>query len=224
MADTGRTVFADGLWADDFWAAGLWATDAAVTVPDVDDPGTSQAAAVAAIEGVGLVASVVTAHSSTVPAGEVISQDPAAGSSVAPSSTVTITVSLGDAPVTQTDATGGWWPDYEGVRRQRERKRREIEEAEAETQQLQDAADREIAALLHAQEAKDAERADLARLQRLADTYAGQKLDLPKKVRVAILNAQDARTPNALDQMRRVVEQQEMDDIIALQQVLLLLD
>lgn len=95
MADTGRTVFADGLWADDLWAAGLWATDAPVIVPDVDDPGTSQAAAIAAIEAEGLVAAVNTAYSSTVPVGEVISQSPAAGSSVAPGSTVTITVSLG---------------------------------------------------------------------------------------------------------------------------------
>lgn len=37
MADTGRTVFADGLWADDFWAVGLWASDAA---PPASDPAT----------------------------------------------------------------------------------------------------------------------------------------------------------------------------------------
>jgi len=97
MADTGRTVFADGLWADGFWAAGLWATDEAVIVPDVDDAGTTQAEATAAIEGVGLVVAVVTAYSNTIPAGEVISQDPVAGSSAPPGTMVTITVSLGVA-------------------------------------------------------------------------------------------------------------------------------
>lgn len=123
MADTGRTVFADGLFADDFWAAGLWAADEPVAVPDVDDPGTAQADAVLAIEGAGLVANVVTAYSSVIPVGEVISQDPAAGTLVSPGSTVTITVSLGDAP----QPSGGSFPVgggggriwYQGKRRKR---------------------------------------------------------------------------------------------------------
>jgi hypothetical protein len=123
-------------------------------------------------------------------------------------------------------STGGWWPDYEQIRRQRERRRREIEEAEAETQRLQDETDREIARLLREQEARDAERADLERLQRLADKYAGAALqELPKAARVAILNAQDARTRNSLEQMRRVIER-ELDDemMLAVQQVLLMMD
>jgi hypothetical protein len=107
MADTGRTVWADGFWADGFWAAGLWAADEPVAVPDVDDPGTAQAAAVAAIEGATLVAAVLTAYSSTIPVGEVISQNPAAGTLVAPGSTVTITVSLGVEPVVERSAAAG---------------------------------------------------------------------------------------------------------------------
>lgn len=79
---------------------------ATVAVPDVDDPGTSQAAAEALITGDGLVAAVVTAYSSTIPAGDVISQDPAAGTLVAPGSTVAITVSLGPQPVAANQPAG----------------------------------------------------------------------------------------------------------------------
>lgn len=71
---------------------------APVTVPDV--VGQSQASGTAEIEAEGLVVAVQTAHSSTVPAGDIISQSPAAGSEVSAGSTVTITVSLGEAPKT----------------------------------------------------------------------------------------------------------------------------
>lgn len=120
--------------------------------------------------------------------------------------------------------SGGFWPDYDQVRRQRQKRRREIEEAEEATRQLPDETDRQIATLLRVQEAKDAERADLERLQRLADRYAGQTLDLPKQARLAILNAQDARTVNALQQLQRVIEQLEEEELMAIQHALLLLD
>jgi hypothetical protein len=45
------------------------------------------------------------------------------GGSVAPGRCA-IVVSLGDAPVTDT-TTGGWWPDYDNARRQRDKRRRE---------------------------------------------------------------------------------------------------
>jgi hypothetical protein len=226
MADTGRTVFADGLFADGFWATGFWAADEPVAVPDVDDPGTSQAAAVALIEGEGLVAAVVTAYSSTIPAGEVISQDPALGTLVAPGSTVTITVSLGEAPVADQTASGGWWPDYEHVQRERRKRRAEREAAEAEAradaQRIADETSREIFRLLREQEAREADRADLARLQALADKWAGKVSDLPKPVSVAVLNAQDARTVNALQQMERMVEQMLDEELLAVTQAVLL--
>lgn len=121
-------------------------------------------------------------------------------------------------------ASGGWWIDYDYLRRQRAKRKRELEELEREQEAIQDARDREIAALLRAQEIKDAERADLERLQRLADRYAGQKLDdLPKVARVAILNAQDQRTRNSLEQMQRVIEQSLEDEMIAVQQIVLLM-
>jgi beta-lactam-binding protein with PASTA domain len=70
-----------------------------VNVPNV--VGLTQAAAQAAITGAGLTAgAVTTANSASVPAGQVISQTPAAGASVAPGSAVALVVSLGPAPIT----------------------------------------------------------------------------------------------------------------------------
>ena len=220
MADTGRTVFADGLWADGFWAAGLWAADEALTVPDVDDPGTSQAAAVAAIEAVvGLIAAVVTAYSSTVPAGEVINQSPAAGTSVPPGTTVTITVSLGEAPQ-QTSSSGGWWAWWDEPERRRKARKRQ-EEREAELEEIQQQTDREIAALLRKQEAEDERRAELARLQTLVDRYQAerQSLELPERLAKAMQKAFESRTPLALEGLYQSVQmlmEEEEAAVIAL--------
>ena len=71
---------------------------ALVTVPSV--AGLTQSAAQTAITGASLtVGAVTTANSATVASGLVISQSPTAGSSVAPSSTVSFVVSIGPAPV-----------------------------------------------------------------------------------------------------------------------------
>jgi len=76
---------------------------APVVVPNV--VGESQAAAEAAISGAGLtVGTVTTAASDTVPAGNVISQDPAAGTSVAAGSAVDLVVSSGSG--SQEDCNG----------------------------------------------------------------------------------------------------------------------
>jgi len=68
-----------------------------VTVPNV--VGETQAQATTDITGVGLVVSVSTDYSDTVPIGSVISQIPVGGSSVLSGSMVSIIVSLGAAPV-----------------------------------------------------------------------------------------------------------------------------
>jgi hypothetical protein len=91
------TVWAAGFWAADFWAADFWSSGAAAAVPDV--VGQTQADGTLALENDGFVVAAVTAASSTVAAGLIISQDPVAGSSAAPGSTVTITVSTGDTGV-----------------------------------------------------------------------------------------------------------------------------
>jgi len=76
-----------------------------VAVPDV--VGLSQASAEAAIVGAGLaVGSITTANSDTVPAGDVISQDPTAGTTVAPNAPVNLVVSLGAATIAVPDVVG----------------------------------------------------------------------------------------------------------------------
>lgn len=68
-----------------------------VAVPDVDDPGTSQATAQSAITAADLTPSIQTQYSQTIPIGEVIEQDPEAGTILAPEDIVSIVISLGPA-------------------------------------------------------------------------------------------------------------------------------
>ena len=76
-----------------------------VSVPDV--VGLTQAAAATAITNAELVVGTVTQQSSaTVPAGEVISQNPTAGTSVAGGSAVNLVVSTGPAPVSVPNVVG----------------------------------------------------------------------------------------------------------------------
>ena len=84
----------------DFSAVGsIDVSVAQVTVPDVVDK--TQANAEATLVGASLtVGTVTTANSDTVTAGNVISQDPVAGTSVETSSAVNLVVSLGVAQVT----------------------------------------------------------------------------------------------------------------------------
>jgi hypothetical protein len=78
---------------------------APVPVPDVT--GLAQAEAETAIVSAGLVVgTVTTANSDTVPAGNVISQDPVGGTLLPTGSAVDITVSLGPVPVPVPDVTG----------------------------------------------------------------------------------------------------------------------
>ena len=70
-----------------------------ISVPNV--VGLLQANAQSAITSAGLTVGTITqAYSATVPSGNVISQSPAAGISVAPGTTVNLTVSLGTGPIT----------------------------------------------------------------------------------------------------------------------------
>jgi beta-lactam-binding protein with PASTA domain len=103
-------AWATGAWATGAWQGTAWAAGASVTVPDV--VGLSQAAAVSAIEAEGLTASVTTGYSDTVPVGDVISQNPAAGASAASGSAVVIVVSLGEAPevLPRILQKHGFWP------------------------------------------------------------------------------------------------------------------
>jgi beta-lactam-binding protein with PASTA domain len=81
-----------------------------VSQPDVAVPnvvGLTQSSAQEAITTAGLTMGVITqAYSATVPAGSVISQNPAAGSSVPPGSAVDLVVSRGNQPVTVPNVVG----------------------------------------------------------------------------------------------------------------------
>ena len=76
----------------------------AVPVPDVVN--ATQQDAVDALTALGLNAKIVDGDSDTVPQGSVISQDPTAGVSVKPGSTVTLTVSTGKKQTTVPDLSG----------------------------------------------------------------------------------------------------------------------
>lgn len=129
---------------------------------------------------------------------------------------------LVETPVT---ATGGFWPEYDRFAAERRRRKREEDERKAEAERIQDTLDRQIAQLLREQEAKDAERAELTRLQRLADTYSGKSLGLPRKVSDALINAYEARSRNALEQLaREIAKAQEEEEMAVTMAMLLLLD
>lgn len=96
-------------WAevwDPVWGPVWQGSAALVEVPDVI--GETQAAGTATLEGVAFVVAVETAYSSTVAAGLIIEQSPAAGIEAAEGSTVTITVSLG--PQQGRTPAGGYDP------------------------------------------------------------------------------------------------------------------
>ncbi len=85
-----------------------------VSVPDIGN--TTREAAEAAIAAAGLTLGGVTeAYSDTVPAGWVISQNPAAGAGVAPGSAVALVVSKGPQPVTVPDLSGMTREDAEAA-------------------------------------------------------------------------------------------------------------
>ena len=80
------------------------ATPTQVAVPQIA-AGTLESAAQAQLLAVGLQPMTVTQRSATVPAGDVISVDPAPGTLVAPGATVTLNVSSGPPPTPTPSAT-----------------------------------------------------------------------------------------------------------------------
>lgn len=202
------------IWAP-VWAP-VWTQTPPVQVPDVI--GETQAAGTATLEADGFVVAVATAYSSVVAAGLIISQDPAAGSTPGTGATVTITVSLGEAPVPPAvdSGSGGFFFGFDHHLARRERKKREREERERETRAIEDPVMREIAELLRQQEQQDAERDELQRLQALADRFATKPLGLPARTRAALYDATEARTRNSLQKMQREIERMYREEEAAL--------
>lgn len=203
------------VWAP-VWKA-VWTDTPPVEVPDV--VGETEADGTSTLEGAGFVVAVESAHSDSVALGSIISQQPAGGAFTAPGSTVTITVSLGPAPVVEDEErpAGGWLFHnlYESElqrRRARERERKRLEE---ETEQIEDAVDREIAQLLRVQEAKDDKREDFKRLAELAKANADLEAARQYSERVATAMARVLAKGNysaieALDrEMKRAHEEEQ---------------
>lgn len=192
-----------------------------VIVPDV--VGETQAAGTATLEGEGFVVAVQTAHSSVVPAGEIISQVPIAGTEAANGSTVTITVSLGEAPAppVQEGGGGGFLYAYELEQSRRRRKRREQEELEEEARALQDKVDREIALLLRAKEAEDEREAELARLQKLVREHSREQLALSDRAKIAYTRALTQANFSALEALDREMQRQMEEEEVAVLTLLL---
>jgi len=121
--------------------------------------------------------------------------------------------------------SGGWWRDWDWYREQRRRKRREQEAREQAAEAIQVETDREIAKLLHEQEAKRAEKEDLARLKKLVDEYRTEAQKLPPPVAAAWDRAFEQRTVEALSAFRRsVIRMQEEEEEMAIIAVLSMLD
>jgi hypothetical protein len=205
-------AWANGAWASGAWAGTAWA-ESGVTVPDV--VGQSQADGTSELEGDGFVVAVQTAYSSTVAAGDIISQSPSAGSEVPAGSTVTITVSLGERPVTET-FTGGFMLAFEREMERRRRKRREQEEAEEAAEKLANAIEREIAQHLHADLKDEEQQNELRRLKSLVAQFADRQAEeaMTERVRAALARAQAKETISAylaLDKaLRQQLEEEEM--------------
>jgi hypothetical protein len=212
-------AWAIGAWREGAWKGTAWATVPPVQVPDV--VGLTQADGTNALEADGFVVAVATAYSSVVQAGLIISQDPAAGSTPGTGATVTITVSLGEAPPAS-QASGGFFFGFDRHLAERRRRKEREEELKREADEIQAELDREIARLLHEQEARDAERADLARIQALADRYAGTKQPVPRKIAASLLKAQEERTRNSLLQLQREMQQMFEEEEAAVIAVLMM--
>jgi len=120
------------------------------------------------------------------------------------------------------EITGGWehrlYYDFHSLREQARRKREEREERESEVKRIASPIDKEIAALLLEQETKAAEKADLARIQGLADAYAGTRQEIPRNIAATLLKAQEERSRNALEQLAR-----ELENLFAEEEMVLML-
>lgn len=114
----------------------------------------------------------------------------------------------------------GFLNAYEREQARRRRRRRKQEELEEESRNLQDKVDREIAELLRIQEAKDEERDNLARLQRLVRQHSDEALQLSDRAKVAYMRAltqANFSAMQALDrELQRMLEEEEISALMFL--------
>lgn len=129
-------------------------------------------------------------------------------------------------PPVEDSPSGGFYTDFHPVLSRGRRKRLEelIDEIKEESELIPDKTESEISKLLRIQEAKDEERAELSRLQSLADHYAKPGVEVPRPVLASVMKANEERTKNALEQMRREIERMIEDEEQAVIAMLLLED
>ncbi len=125
-----------------------------------------------------------------------------------------------DAPRDEVTGGGNGYFSFErtieAIRREKERRKRREKERERELADIELPTDRQIAELLDVQEAKDAERKDLARIQAIADSMMREK-HLPRPILAAVMKAHEERSRNALQQLERmVVQRMEEEEMAAL--------
>lgn len=109
--------------------------------------------------------------------------------------------------VTQ-DFSGGFLYAYERQMQARARKRRDREEHEEQAKQLKDTIDREIAALLHAQESERERQEELDRLQELIRVHSSERLELSDRAKLAYARALTKATFSALEALDRELQRQ----------------
>lgn len=205
----------------------VWTQTPPVQVPDV--VGETQAAGTLELENAGFVVAVDTAYSSVVAAGIIISQDPVAGSTPGTGATVTIVVSLGEAPqppASDEQPSGGYgWQNWYDMELQRRRRRkRELDQAREEVERIEDRVEREIGQILQQQERADEKRADLERLRGMLNefpkTHEASQGTMSQRTFEALERARIRGTLSALAQLDRELKQMEEELETALIMVL----
>ncbi len=127
----------------------------------------------------------------------------------------------GTVPVVVVETpSGGFYFGFDHALAKRNKRKRELEEQRKEQETIEDAQSRELAQLINKQEAKDAEREDLVRLQALADQFSRKGVDVPRPMLASVLKASEERTKASLEQMRRqaerMIDEEEFALIVAL--------
>ena len=119
---------------------------------------------------------------------------------------------------------GGYIYDFRDASERLRRRKKRIEEMQESEQEAKDAVDREIARLLHDQEMKAAETAELSRLKSLVDKYADHlKIEAEaQRVNDAFFKVKENLTIASFERLAREIERAQEEEEYSV--LLLLLD
>ncbi len=102
--------------------------------------------------------------------------------------------------------SGGFEYAFERERRRRKKERERLEELKAEAERIEDETTREIARFMRQQEAKDARRDELTRLQSLVDRFKADAETTNERIERAVQKAAEKQTQWALFALERELE------------------